>query len=119
MKWSRRPWYGRLDRLSPNPCEEGRPVKHNTAVEFAYNLLRAGVHLDEIKRFVDANVTVDPAADTIPAPASVDPTTVSTVPSPPMPASMPPVPLTLPKRTAVIDLSGVEEEFWSRAVAAE
>lgn len=95
-------------------------MKHNTAVAFAYDLLKAGVHLDEIKRFVDAaSPSVDPAAETIPAPAAVDPTTVSTVPSPPIPASMPPVPLTLPKRTAVIDLSGVEEEFWSRAVAAE
>jgi hypothetical protein len=94
-------------------------VKHNTVLEVAYQLLGQGIHLDEIKRFVDVGSTVDPKADTVPAPSNLDPTTVSTVPSPPIPASIPPMPLELPKRTAVLDLRDCDETFWARAFDAE
>jgi len=64
-------------------------VKHNTAVDVAYFFLAKGVHLREIKRFVDANPSSALGVGTIPPPPSevremLDPSTSPTEPASPL-----------------------------------
>jgi hypothetical protein len=83
-----------------------RPLKDSTSVEIAYRMLGIGIHFNEVRRFVDAQPTVDPAAETQPAPPDVDQSTVSTIPSPP---SAPTTLFELPKRSP---------EFWDEVSEA-
>lgn len=87
-------------------------MHNNTAVALAHIFLSKGIHLREIQRFIDANPSVDPAADTIPAPppsndGSVDPDALPTPKLPPKP--------TLPRfapAASLLDLSSHGEAFW-------
>lgn len=70
-------------------------MKHNTAVEVAYFFLATGIHLREIKRFLDVNPSSALGAGTIPAPSmvceTIDPSTSPTEPASPLATKILPI----------------------------
>ena len=89
-------------------------MKDNTAVAFAHLFLGKGVHLNEVQRFIDASPSVDPVADTVPAPppekdGSVDPDEVPTIPCPRPPQTLLPA---FELSPSAIDLRSAPEGFW-------